>query len=246
MRVLLVVAYDGTEYCGWQKQPNATTVEGVLTKAVRDLFQEDIELIGASRTDSGVHACGNVAVFDVDTRMPAEKIAYALNSRLPHDIIVQQSYEVRGDFHPRHTDCIKTYEYKIYNATFESPLCNRYTHFCYGKLDLERMQAAAKYIIGTHDFTSFCAADTQVIDKTRTVYSLDVFKEGSLITLRIRGNGFLYNMVRIIAGTLIKAGMGDIEPQEIEQIIEAKNRNCAGPTAPAKGLTLVEIRYEGD
>lgn len=243
MRILIRVSYDGTAYSGWQIQPNATTVEGTLRQAVSNLFGADIELIGASRTDAGVHALGNVAVFDVDTRIPAPKIAYALNVRLPDDIRVWQSIQVEDGWHPRHNDCVKTYEYSIYNDTFENPKKRLYSHFYYGNLDVNMMREAAAYFIGEHDFTAFCSAGSQVADKVRTIYSLDVIQDGREIVLRVKGNGFLYNMVRIIAGTLIKAGTGDIRPQDIPGIIESRDRQLAGPTAPARGLTLVEIDY---
>lgn len=243
MRVLLRVAYDGTGYSGWQIQPNAVTVEKVLIKALEALFGKKVEIIGASRTDAGVHAYGNVAVFDTDTKMPAEKISYALNQRLPEDVRVQESVEVEADFHPRHRDCVKTYEYRIWNDKFESPLNRLYSHFYYGKLDVDAMKEACGYFVGEHDFTSFCSAGSQVVDKVRNIYSLDVTCEGRLITIRVTGNGFLYNMVRIIAGTLLRVGEGKIKPSEIPAIIEGKDRNLAGPTAPAKGLALVEIKY---
>lgn len=243
MRILIRVSYDGTAYSGWQIQPNATTVEGTLRQAVCSLFGADIELIGASRTDAGVHALGNVAVFDVDTRIPAPKIAYALNARLPDDIRVWQSIQVEDGWHPRHNDCVKTYEYSIYNDTFENPKKRLYSHFYYGNLDVDMMREAAAYFIGEHDFSAFCSAGSQVADKVRTIYSLDVIQDGREIVLRVKGNGFLYNMVRIITGTLIKAGTGDIRPQDIPGIIESRDRQLAGPTAPARGLTLVEIDY---
>lgn len=243
MRILIRVSYDGTAYSGWQIQPNATTVEGTLRQAVCSLFGTDIELIGASRTDAGVHALGNVAVFDVDTRIPAPKIAYALNVRLPEDIRVWKSIQVEDGWHPRHNDCVKTYEYSIYNDIFENPKKRLYSHFYYGNLDVNMMREAAAYFIGEHDFTAFCSAGSQVADKVRSIYSLDVIQDGREIVLRVKGNGFLYNMVRIIAGTLIKAGTGDIRPQDIPGIIESRDRQLAGPTAPARGLTLVEIDY---
>ena len=244
MRVLLRVAYDGTKYCGWQIQPEVATVEGMLFKALSELFGRPVDIIGASRTDAGVHALGNVAVFDIETRMPADKISYALNTRLPEDVRIQESRQVPGDFHPRHTDCIKTYEYRIWNDTFENPVNRLYSHFVYGSLDIHAMQDACKYIIGEHDFTSFCASGTQVQDKVRNVHSIEIIKEDKMITIRVTGNGFLYNMVRIIAGTLLKVGQGVIKPEELEGIIEGRDRGLAGPTAPAKGLTLKEIKYK--
>jgi len=242
-RVMIVVAYEGTKYCGWQSQPNQITVEEVINRELSVLLGENIEVIGASRTDSGVHAMGNVAVFDTQTRIPAEKICYALNHSLPEDIVVQSSREVPADFHPRHCDSIKTYEYKIWNADFIQPFNRKYTHFVYRNLDVNAMQKAAQDFLGTHCFTSFCSTHTQVQDHVRTIYSLDVKKEDHLITIRVRGNGFLYNMVRIIAGTLIKIGMHEIPETCVTSILEAENREMAGPTAPAQGLTLVGIEY---
>ena len=243
MRVLLRVAYDGTAYCGWQAQPNGITVEEVLTAAVRELFAQDIDLIGASRTDSGVHAMGNVAVFDVETRMPAEKIAYALNARLPEDIRIRESIEVPDGFHPRHTDCVKTYEYRIYHDRFENPKERLYSCFDYGSFDIAAMRTVCPILCGTHDFTAFCAAGSQTEDKHRTIYELEVLEEGPILTIRVTGNGFLYNMVRIIAGTLIKVGKGQMSAETIRQALKTGDRRLAGPTAPAKGLTLMRIYY---
>lgn len=243
MRVMLRVAYDGTAYSGWQIQQNAVTVEQRLKEALEELFAAPIELTGASRTDAGVHARGNVAVFDVDTRMPAEKIAYALNTRLPEDIRVVRSSEAAPDFHPRYAECVKTYEYKIWNAEFPDPTMRLYSHFEYRNLDAERMNEAARFLVGEHDFTSFCSAGAQVQSKVRTVYSAEVWRDGPMITVRVTGNGFLYNMVRIIAGTLIKAGQGIILPDGVKKALDGRDRGLAGPTAPARGLTLVKIDY---
>ncbi len=242
-RIMIVVAYEGTKYCGWQSQPNQITVEGVINRELSALLKENIEVIGASRTDSGVHAMGNVAVFDTDTRIPAEKICYALNHSLPEDIVIQSSKEVPQGFHPRHCDSFKTYEYHIWNADFIQPFNRKYTHFLYRTLDVEAMRRAAQDFLGTHCFTSFCSTHTQVQDHVRTITALEIEQEGHLITIRIRGNGFLYNMVRIIAGTLIKIGMHEMPESCIPSILEAKDREKAGPTAPAQGLTLVGIEY---
>lgn len=243
-RVMLVVAYDGTNYHGWQLQPNEVTIESVLNKHLSELLGEEIVVIGASRTDAGVHSCGNVAVFDTNTRIPAEKISYALNQRLPEDIVVQCSKEVPSDFHPRHCNSRKTYEYRILNREFPMPMHRFDTYFCYRNLDVARMQKAASYLVGEHDFKSFCATAAVVETTVRTIYTLDVTKQDEMITIRVTGNGFLYNMVRIIAGTLIQVGIGAIEPEDIEEILQAKERNAAGPTAPACGLTMIGIEYE--
>lgn len=252
-RILLRVAYDGTNYHGWQLQPNAATIEGELNRALCALTGEEIVVTGASRTDAGVHALGNVAVFDTTSRIPAEKFSYALNQRLPEEIVIQSSKQVADDFHPRHCDCRKTYEYDILNRTFPLPAYRNTAYFLYGTLNIEAMRRACQAFLGEHDFASFCAAGAQVQTTVRTIYSLEVecrplteANVGSadqLLTIRVKGNGFLYNMVRIIAGTLVEVGRGHIKPEEVAGIIAAKDRAKAGPTAPARGLRLVEIEY---
>ena len=315
-RILLRVAYDGTNYHGWQLQPNAATIEGELNRALCALTGEEIVVTGASRTDAGVHALGNVAVFDTTSRIPAEKFSYALNQRLPEDIVIQSSKQVADDFHPRHCDCRKTYEYDILNRTFPLPAYRNTAYFLYGTLNIEAMRRACQAFLGEHDFASFCAAGAQVQTTVRKIYSLEVecrplteagtpvppasgeavnaadgkhgeqvqqaqpasgemlnaaagesdeqvqqaqpesgetaipaaggVNAGSadqLLTIRVKGNGFLYNMVRIIAGTLVEVGRGHIKPEEVAGIIAAKDRAKAGPTAPARGLRLVEIEY---
>lgn len=240
---MLKVAYDGTNYHGWQLQPNAVTIESVLNETLSELFQEDIKVIGASRTDAGVHAMGNIAVFDTKSRMPAEKVSYALNQRLPEDIKIQKSWQVEDDFHPRHQNSMKTYEYRILNTEFPVPTERLYAYFTYVPLDIKLMQEAAAYLEGEHDFKSFCSVNTTVESTVRIIYQIQVEKNNDTIVIRVTGNGFLYNMIRIIAGTLIEVGRGKIEPIEIRNILEAKDRECAGPTAPANGLTLMEYRY---
>ena len=242
-RIKLTVAYDGTNYYGWQKQPDAITVEEVVNRELTRLLQEPIEVIGASRTDSGVHALGNVAVFDTDTRIPPEKISYALNARLPKDIVIQDSKEVPPDFHPRRTDCVKTYEYRILNTRFPVPTMRLYAHYVYKPLDVEKMQAAAAFLVGEHDFASFCSAGSQVKETVRTIYRLDLNREGNMVSFQVEGNGFLYNMVRIIAGTLIEVGISSYPPERVREMLEARDRIRCGPKAPACGLTLVGIRY---
>ena len=242
-RIKLVVAYDGTAYCGFQVQNNGPTIEGELNRVLSELFGEEIRVIGASRTDSGVHAYCNVAVFDTQARMPAEKMLYALNQRLPEDIRVQSSCEVAADFHPRHVDSRKTYEYRIYNASVQNPMKRHYALWNYHKLDVSKMKEAATYLVGEHDFKSFCSVDTTVESTVRTIYELSVEENNEDIVIRVCGNGFLYNMVRIIAGTLLEVGKGKIEPNEMGKILEALNRQAAGPTAPAHGLTLVKYEF---
>ena len=243
-RVKLTVAYDGTNYCGWQVQPNGITVEEVLNRELSRLLKEEITVTGASRTDSGVHSLGNVAVFDTDTRMPAEKISYAINQRLPEDIVVQDSCEVPENFHPRFAASQKTYEYKILNRKFPMPTLRRDTLFYCHPLDEGRMRQGAQFLVGTHDFTSFSSVKAQTNTFVRTVYELTVERtEDDIIHIRITGNGFLYNMVRIIAGTLLLVGAGKLEPEDVGRILAAKDRGAAGPTAPAHGLTMIGITY---
>ena len=241
-RIMLIVAYDGTDYHGWQLQPGVPTIEGELNKALTALLGEEIQVIVASRTDSVVNAMCNAAVFDTDTKIPAQKIAYALNQRLPEDIRIQKSKETEPDFHPRHCASRKTYEYRILNREFPLPTKRRYAHFTYVPLDEEKMRQAAGYLKGEHDFMSFCASAAVVETTVRTLYELEVIRDGEEIILRVCGSGFLYNMVRIIAGTLMEVGRGNIEPEKMQEILQAKDRSAAGPTAPACGLTLV--RYE--
>ena len=244
MRIKLIVAYDGTGYHGWQIQNNALSIEEVLTGALRELLGEEIELAGASRTDAGVHALGNVAVFDTNTRIPPEKIAVAVNQRLPEDIRVMCSEEVSPEFHPRYEVSRKTYEYSITNVRIQLPTKRLYSYFVYIPLNVERMRKTAEYFLGEHDFAGFCSSGSQVKTTVRSIYELQVLQQGEDIRIRVTGNGFLYNMVRIIAGTLIEVGMGRREPETVRRAIEEADRKLAGPTAPPQGLTLVNIDYE--
>ena len=242
-RVRLTVAYDGTNYHGWQVQNNGITVESELNRCLSELLGEQIEVIGASRTDAGVHALGNIAVFDTAARMPAEKISYALNQRLPEDIRIQHSEEVAADWHPRHCESRKTYEYRIYRGEFPMPVKRVYSYFTYRTLNVEAMREAADFLTGEHDFKSFCQTGAQVESTVRTIYELALEEQGPELVIRVCGNGFLYNMVRIIAGTLMEVGEGKRAAQEMPDILEKMDRNAAGPTAPAHGLTLVEYQF---
>ncbi len=244
-RIRIVVAYDGTAYCGWQIQPNGITVEEVLNQKLRKLTGEDIHIIGASRTDSGVHALGNVAVFDTESKIPPKRMAYALNQKLPEDIVAVQSDEVPPGWHPRYqTNVTKTYEYHIYNAPFPNPLKRRYSAFVSFPMDVEKMRQGACYLVGEHDFTSFCNIRTNTEDTVRRIDGIEIERTGADIIIRITGNGFLYNMVRIIAGTLIRVGRGFYTPEKVKEILDARKRTEAGVTAPPEGLVLVGIAYE--
>lgn len=244
-KVLFTIAYDGTNYFGWQKQKdsNVPTIQRELEKACDCLFKQEVECIGASRTDRGVHALGQRAAVIVNSTIPTEKIPFAIQSFLPKDIVVVEAQEVPEDFHPRF-DCIqKTYEYKIYNQAFRNPLFRNYSEFIYKKLDILAMQKAAKNFIGTYDFKAFCAAGSSVKTTVRTIFDCNVRKENEFIIIQVTGNGFLYNMVRILSGTLIYVGLEKINPNEIVSIILSKDRTKAGKTVGPQGLVLKNIQY---
>ena len=248
-RIKLTVAYDGTNYCGWQVQPNGITIEEVLNKAICTLTGEEIAVIGASRTDSGVHAIGNIAVFDTGSRIPAERFSYALNQRLPEDIVVTKSEEVSLDWHPRYQNSLKTYEYHILNTKTPVPTKRLYNCFVSFDLDVNRMRQGAQYLLGEHDFAAFCCIRTNAKTTVRTVTDLQIQQnplKPEEITIRITGNGFLYNMVRIIAGVLIRVGRGFYEPEKVLELLEGRERKKEVVTAPPQGLCLMEIVYEND
>lgn len=243
-RIRLTVAYDGTNYCGWQIQPNGVTIEEILNRKLSRITGEDIHVIGASRTDSGVHALGNVAVFDTESSIPPDRMRYALNQKLPKDIVIVKSDEVAPDWHPRYQAVTeKTYEYHIYNSAVPNPLKRHTSTFVSFSLDVENMRRGAAYLVGTHDFTSFCNIRTSVEDTVRTVSAIRITQHDEEIIIHITGNGFLYNMVRIIAGTLIRVGRGFYPPEKVGEILAACERTEAGVTAPPNGLVLVNISY---
>ncbi|MDO4530651.1 MAG: tRNA pseudouridine(38-40) synthase TruA [Bacillota bacterium] len=245
-RILLTIAYDGTRYSGWQKQknPDVITVEGELTKALQQLFKKpELEIIGASRTDAGVHALGQRAILDVETTMPVERLPLAIRSFLPEDIVVTKAEEVADTFHPRF-DCVKkTYEYRFWNSPVKNPKERLYSAYVQKPMDIGRMNEGAKAFIGTHDFAAFCAAGAQVSTTVRTIFDCHVEQNGESVRMYVTGDGFLYNMVRIIAGTLLAVGTGKLEPEAVAGIIAGCDRTKAGQTAEPQGLTLVEIFY---
>lgn len=250
----MLVSYDGTDYHGSQLQPNGSSIEEKLNEALSMLTGESTRVLFASRTDAGVHALGNVAVFDTAMRMAADKFAFAINQRLPEDIRVLASDEVPTHWHPRKQHCRKSYTYRIFNSKIPNPLVRRYAHFCYYPLQLKPMRQAAACLIGEHDFASFCAAGSQAENTVRTIDSIRVEENevsawngallpGRMVTIRVTGSGFLYNMVRIIAGTLMEIGTGRRMPEEMKQILARRDRRFAGAAAPARGLTLCQIRF---
>lgn len=244
-RYMLTVAYDGTAYAGFQVQKEAKTIEGELNRVLTALMGQEIRVIGASRTDAGVHALCNAAVFDGETAIPAEKLPYVLNSRLPEDIRIQDCRETEPDFHPRHCSSRKTYEYRITRGRFPVPTRRLYSMFTDYVLDVERMRRGGAFLVGEHDFKSFCAAAAVVESTVRTIYEVSVEEQDADIVIRVCGSGFLYNMVRIIAGTLIEVGRGHFEPGEVSEILQKRARGAAGPTAPACGLTLTKYEFLG-
>lgn len=257
-RIMLTVAYDGTDYNGWQIQPSAPTIEGVLDAELSRILGEKIRVIGASRTDAGVHAEGAIAVFDTESSIPGDKFSYALNQSLPDDIVIRKSEEVASDFHPRKVNCRKTYRYSIWHDEFPLPTNSRYTYHVHYPLDIDVMRQAAAYFAGEHDFAGFCSADAEVESTVRTIYDIKIEtgiepagvscrggrKYHGRIDIFVTGNGFLYNMVRIIAGTLIEVANGRIAPGDIPEIIGSRDRTRAGNTAPARGLTLIGYEFE--
>lgn len=243
-RFKLVVAYDGTNYHGFAKQNNALTIQEVLERAIESVLQKPVEIVGAGRTDAGVHAKDQCCTFDGETSIQVRNLARAINSRLPNDIVVKEVQIAADDFHPRYAAKNKTYRYQILNSDTKDPFLYKYAYFYPYHLDIERMQEAAAYIIGEHDFKCFCSAGSGVHSTVRIIYDLSIIKQDELIHIDICGNGFLYNMVRIIAGTLLKIGAHKLSVNDITTIIESKNRNLAGPTAPPEGLTMLKINYK--
>lgn len=240
---MLTISYDGTNYSGWQRQENALSIQEVIEEACQALFQVETPLLGAGRTDAKVHALGQVATIQVDTNIPIWRLPYALNTYLPPDIVIVKAEEKPLEFHPRYDAKNKTYRYQIENSPFPTPQLRNYTKFVYQPLDIEKMKEAGQYFCGTHDFKGFCSARTATATTVRTIYDLQITKCHDLITIEITGNGFLYHMVRIIAGALINIGRGKIPPKEIPDIILSKDRVRAGKTAAPQGLTLMKIEY---
>ncbi|MGL4345562.1 MAG: tRNA pseudouridine(38-40) synthase TruA [Cellulosilyticaceae bacterium] len=243
-RLKLIVAYDGTNYHGFAKQKTGVlTIQGELERAIYEITQQTVDVEGSGRTDAGVHARSQCCIVDIETYIPANKLARALNSRLPRDIIVREVTECDSDFHPRFAVKKKTYRYQILNDRVSDPFIGKYCHLYPYTLDVKLMKEAALYIVGTHDFKCFCSAGSTVVNTERTIYSLDIQQVEQIIQIDVCGSGFLYNMVRIIVGTLIEVGRGKVEPAQVINIIKSKDRNLAGPTAPPEGLMMWQIEY---
>lgn len=235
------ISYDGKKYSGWQEQPDKITIQGVLQTALANIFHQEIKLYASGRTDSGVSALGQVAHFCVDGNVPKGFVGY-INTLLPEDIRVLNIKEVADDFHARFNSKKKTYIYRMYESRMEIPLYDANAWRVPTNFDLEKVKKELPSLKGKHDFSSFCASNTSVEEKTRTIYSVAMKKNGDKILFSITGNGFLYNMVRIIVGTLVEIGLG--KKEDLKSIIDSKDRTKAGKTAPAKGLVLKEVIYK--
>lgn len=244
--IKLIIEYDGTNYCGWQTQENGPSIQESVENALTKLTGEAIRINGSGRTDAGVHARGQVANFLTSSTIPGNKFSYALNNLLPEDIVIKASSEVEPDFHARFSAVGKKYSYHIINSKFPSALYRNYAYhinYC-ERLDIGRLEEAAKAFVGTYDFAGFMAAGSKVKDTVRTIYELSVETEGEMLRLSYKGSGFLYNMVRIITGTLLYAGIGKIDPGSMEEIVLSKDRSRAGITVPPCGLYLEEVYYK--
>lgn len=245
MRIGLKIEYDGTAYAGWQRQKNAPSVQAAIEQALFETLHWQGTIIGAGRTDAGVHALGQVAHFDIETRVPPDRFSYILNQTLPPDIRIVQSWAAAEGFHARRSAHGKHYRYTLYCSPHASALERNVSLHVPQKLDLAAMQRAAQALVGEHDFSAFRTMGSNIVGTVRTIYRLTVQQEGRHIYIDVYGNGFLYNMVRIIAGTLIAVGKGKIPPEAMGNILAAKDRTLAGATAPARGLCMCEVFYLG-
>ena len=243
--IKLTIEYDGKDFNGWQKQPNKLNIQGTIEKAIEEITGEKIDLIASGRTDSGVHSLGQVANFKTNSNIPIEKIPIAINSKLKKSILIKSAEEVDEKFHSRLTCKKKTYRYVINNSKYGTAIYrNLETHIPI-KLDIDKMKKAIKYFEGEHDFKAFKASGTSSKSSIRTIYKAEIIeKENEKIWIELTGNGFLYNMVRIIAGTLVDVGLGKIQPETIPNILESRKRENAGKTLPPQGLYLVRVNYE--
>lgn len=238
----ITIQYNGKNYCGWQRQPNSLGIQGNIENAIYEITKEKVKLIGSGRTDAGVHAFGQVANFLINSNIPASKLPLAINSKLPKDISIIDCVEVDDNFHSRYSAIGKTYRYLIYNSQYRSPIYKDISYQVKYDLDIEKMKKEAKSLLGEHDFCGFMSSGSSVLDTVRTISDISIKTEEDLISIEITGNGFLYNMVRIIVGTLVDIGRGKID-ESLEDIISSKDRKRAGHTAPAHGLFLKKVYY---
>lgn len=241
--IKLIIEYDGKTFNGWQKQPNKLNIQGEIEKAIGEITGEEIDLIASGRTDAGVHSLGQTANFKTNSSIPIEKFPIAINSKLKKSIVIKSAEEVDERFHSRYSVKSKKYRYTINISQYGSALYRDMEYHFPFELNIEKMQEAAKYFEGEHDFKAFKASGTSSKSSVRTIFKAEVIKNDDRVYIELTGSGFLYNMVRIISGTLVDVGTGKIEPKEIKNIIESKERIRAGKTLPARGLCLVEVNY---
>ena len=241
--IKLVIEYDGKGFNGWQKQPTKLNIQGEIERAIGEITGEEIDLIASGRTDAGVHSLGQTANFKTESNIPIEKFAIAINSKLKRSIVIKSAEEVDERFHSRYSVKSKRYRYTINNSEMGSAIYRDMEYHFPMKLDIEAMKIAAKAFEGEHDFKAFKASGTSSKSSVRTIYKAEVITNADRIYLELTGNGFFYNMGRIIAGTLVDVGIGKIKPDEIPEIIETKERTRAGKTLPAHGLCLMEVMY---
>ena len=241
--IRLTIQYDGSRYSGWQFQKNSKTIQDRIERSLRQIVSEKVRLRGASRTDAGVHAQGQVANFKTRSMLPPQSLQKALNSALPKDIVIADSREVSSDFNAQFDARWKSYRYTVINSDIASPFLRKYAAIMRQKLDVSRMRKAARFMIGKHDFRSFQSQGSSVRNSKRTVKELTISRKGNLIVIDIEADGFLYNMARSIVGTLTEVGRGKITPGSVKQIIARCDRKLSGPTAPAKGLCLMKVTY---
>jgi len=241
--IKLVIEYDGKDFNGWQKQPTKLNIQGEIERAIKDITGEEVELNASGRTDAGVHSLGQVANFKTNSSIPVEKFPIALNTKLKRSIRILSAEEVDENFHSRYNCKKKTYRYVINNSENGTAIYRNLEYNFSQKLDVEKMRGAAKYFVGEHDFKGLKASGTSSKSSVRTIYKAEVYKENEKVIIELTGNGFLYNMVRIISGTLIEVGTGKIKPEEITDIIKSGERERAGKTLPPQGLYLVKVEY---
>ncbi len=242
--IKIKIEYDGKNFNGWQKQPDKLNIQGEIERAIFDVTGEEVELTASGRTDAGVHSLGQTANFKMENNMPIEKIPLAINSKLKKSIRVQTAEEVDGRFHSRYNCKGKKYRYIINNAPIESALYKDLELHISQRLDIEKMREAVKYFVGKHDFSAFKSSGTSSKNSIREIYKAEIIEDGDRVKIELTGSGFLYNMVRIISGTLVDVGLGKTKPNQIPDIIESKDRGMAGKTLPPQGLYLVEVYYE--
>ena len=242
--IKIVIEYDGTAYHGFQRQTdNLPTVQKVLEDSLADLLKRPVNIVVAGRTDAGVHANGQVISFRTDARIPVDRIVLAINSLLPVDIVAKHAEEVDYSFHAQFSAKSKVYRYHIINARVPSTFDRLYSYYVPQKLDIDKMKKAAGYIVGEHDFSAFRSAGSQARTSVRQVYRLDIETNSPHIFITIEANGFLYNMVRIITGTLLYVGKGKLATEDVRRFVQTGTREAAGPTVPPQGLSLIEVKY---